>query len=799
MKIAFFTDVFLPELDGVTTSVYESAKELERRGHEVVIIAPKYPGFIDKTLNVIRLTSLKVYKVPEIRLALNLPDRAMRKILSMDFDVIHGHAGGTVTLMGWEVARTKKIPFVITYHTLWNRYTHYFLKGKVVTPRMMEKATKIFGNQADFLIAPTDRVEKELQSYGVKKPIKVIPSGINIEKFKQSKGGLLKRILNLKNGPILLFVGRLGKEKSVDFIIKSFRHVLKKAPAAQLVIIGEGPERKKLEKLSRRLSVINNTHFAGRIENSEISSAYKDADIFVFSSTTETQGLVVLEALASGVPVVAIDDPAYECIENGKNGYLVKKNPKIFAEKILSIILNKEEQKRMSLEAAKSSERFSVKLTVNLLEDLYYELLDKHNKESVTRIMSQNIREENYFIMFVSFLATILITRFLTLFSTSQDYPKFIIGGSELYHSQVALIILLLALAAFIKKRKIGLLEALLTGAGFGLVLNEAWALIFGHETLKDYWSPGNLIPVFTVSLIAAFISRLKKKEAKAKFYIGLKEQKHINPKNPKISVVVPAYNEEDFIGATLKSLVNQTYKNFELIVVDNNSTDKTGEVAEKYGARVILEREKGVAHARNTGFSKANGKIIASTDADSIVPDTWIERIVSEFDKDASLVAFGGLGLLYSGPVTARAAARYLFPTIWSIDKILSGGWNLSGFNMAVVRAAFLKIGGFNTSLQIGEDIDLAQRLRKIGRVLVDANFVVFTSGRRYRNGLFSGVMTYIPSYIARVFLHQDKIFKFPSVRSEKTASENQPLLPIVVALGILSLFFVLADLLVV
>ena len=185
MRIGFFTDGFLPQPNGVATSVFESAKELERRGHEVWIIAPSYPGYIDKSLNVIRLTSLKVFKEPEIRLALNLPDRAMRKVLSMDFDIIHGHSGGVVTLMGWEVARAKNVPFVVTYHTLWNRYTHYFLKGKVITPKMMERATKIFGNQIDFLIAPTRRVERVLRSYGVKKPIKVVPSGINIDKFKE--------------------------------------------------------------------------------------------------------------------------------------------------------------------------------------------------------------------------------------------------------------------------------------------------------------------------------------------------------------------------------------------------------------------------------------------------------------------------------------------------------------------------------------------------------------------------------------------------------------------------------------
>jgi len=192
MRIGFFTDGFLPQPNGVATSVFESAKELKRRGHEVFIIAPKYPGYRDAE-NVIRLTSVKIYKEPELRVALNLPDKNLRKILSMDFDVIHGHSGGPITFLGREIARVKKVPFVVTYHTLWSHYTHYFFKGKIVTPKLMERATKLFGNGCDYLIAPTERVEKELKTYGIKKPIAIIPSGIDTEKFLNAEPGALRK------------------------------------------------------------------------------------------------------------------------------------------------------------------------------------------------------------------------------------------------------------------------------------------------------------------------------------------------------------------------------------------------------------------------------------------------------------------------------------------------------------------------------------------------------------------------------------------------------------------------------
>jgi len=126
MRIGFFTDGFLPQPNGVATSVVESARELTRRGHEVYIIAPDYPGYKDLNENVIRLASFNVHTPTKTRLALSLPDKRLAKILALDFDIIHGHSGGPVTLLGWEIALTKKIPFVLTYHTLWSKYTHYF-------------------------------------------------------------------------------------------------------------------------------------------------------------------------------------------------------------------------------------------------------------------------------------------------------------------------------------------------------------------------------------------------------------------------------------------------------------------------------------------------------------------------------------------------------------------------------------------------------------------------------------------------------------------------------------------------
>ncbi len=795
MRIGFFTDGFLPQPNGVATSVSETAYELERRGHEVYIIAPKYPGFVDQNPHVIRLTSFSIHKPTKTRFVLSLPDKSLRKILSMDFDIIHGHSGGSVTLLGWEISRAKKIPFVATYHTLWNRYTHYFLKGKVVTPKMMEQATKIFGNRVDFLIAPTPRVEKELTRYGVKRPIKVVPSGIDVEKFKNAKPGFLRTKLRLsENTPILLYVGRLGHEKSVDFILRSFKKIVEHDSSTHFVIVGDGVDRKKLEALSRRLKVSENTHFFGDVKSTDIQKVYADATVFVFASTTETQGLVVPEALAAGVPVVTIDDPAFECVENGKNGYRVGENEEEFALKTLSIIENKDLRAELSRYASQSAENLSVKKTVDSLEQIYFSLFEKSNKESVARIMSTNARNEAVFSISATFWVTVILTRLLTLLNHNNLYPKINMFNQSFYQSTAGFILILLFLALFVRRRNISGLSVLALGVGAGLVLNEAWSIIFSHAVYLDYWNIFNFLPIFLAGILPVLFFHDKVND-RPKFYIGTRQLKHINPEKPRVTVVVPAYNEAEFIVPTLKSLINQTYQEFELIVVDNNSTDSTAEVAAEYGARVVVQKIKGVAAARQAGFFEAKGEIIVSTDADSVIPENWLEQIIKRYDQNENLVGFGGLSLLYSGAVSARAAGRYLFPLFWQVDKILSGGWNMAGFNMSVRKNAFLKIGGFNADLKMGEDIDLSQNLRKVGTVEIDPELIAYASGRRFADGLTPGLMIYGPWWVSKVILRREKPFEFPAVRSEKSKNSATGFLPISFAIVLLSLMFYIAN----
>ncbi|PIP74759.1 MAG: glycosyltransferase family 4 protein [Candidatus Levybacteria bacterium CG_4_9_14_3_um_filter_35_16] len=376
MKIGFFTDGYKPQINGVAISVEECAKALAKRGHEVYIIAPSYPN-LKKEKNVFRLRSITVHKKFNIRAALVNPGTEVYKILRQDFDIIHGHTGGPISMAGIEFAKLKKIPYVFTYHTFWDKYVHYFLRGKVITPRMVRLISRVLIGRCSTVIAPTQKVKEELISYGVKKPIFVIPNCIDLKKFKtEAKGFLRKKFKLAKQDKIILFVGRLGKEKSIDFLVSAFSLINKTCKNTKLVIVGNGPEKENLQYLAKKLELSDKVLFAGEISYDILPKVYGDADMFVFASTTETQGMVIMEAMASGLPIVAVRDGAIRSMIGNKiNGILVKKDEQKFAKQVINLLKNKKLREKLSVNAKKRVAKFSEEKTVEKLEKLYQQVM----------------------------------------------------------------------------------------------------------------------------------------------------------------------------------------------------------------------------------------------------------------------------------------------------------------------------------------------------------------------------------------------------------------------------------------
>ncbi len=220
------------------------------------------------------------------------------------------------------------------------------------------------------------------------------------------------------------------------------------------------------------------------------------------------------------------------------------------------------------------------------------------------------------------------------------------------------------------------------------------------------------------------------------------------------ISVVIPAYNEEKFLPACLDSLAAQkTSREFEVIVVDNNSTDKTGEIARSYktkilNLKVVLESKKGRGQARSTGFKHASGDLIFSTDADTILPSNWIESIAGVFEENPGIAAVVGSWRIEDYSTFKSALLHFIQPTAMRLYRLFFGHYWLNGFNFAIQKNAYEKSGGFSTILGAQEDVDLALRVSKIGKIKFLPHMRVITSGRRFKNGLSKELMSYVATF---------------------------------------------------
>lgn len=383
MNIGIFTDAYTPQINGVSLTVKELEESLRELGHKVYVIAPSYPSFKDEKDNILRIFSFRLLKEPHIRFALPLPTKGFIRSISLKFDIIHGFGGGPITFLGLLLSRLRKKPYVYTHNTRWQEYSHYILSGKIITAKMIEKLNAVFCNWCDHVVAPTEPIKKEITGFGVKRPVTVITNGVDTNVFGKRKKGFLRRKTGIgKEEKILLYVGRLSKEKSIDIVLKAFKLISDEEKQAKLVIVGDGPQRRELEDLAKSLAITQNVFFTGYVLPSERANVYADGDIFLFASRTETQGMVILEALASALPVVVVSDPVFlNIVKDGDNGLVVGNSYQEFAKAVLFLLRNSDYRNRLSQNALETAKEFSLGKVALKFESLYKQIIsDAKNK-----------------------------------------------------------------------------------------------------------------------------------------------------------------------------------------------------------------------------------------------------------------------------------------------------------------------------------------------------------------------------------------------------------------------------------
>jgi 1,2-diacylglycerol 3-alpha-glucosyltransferase len=356
MKVGIFTDSYTPDISGVVASIRTLKGALEARGHEVFVFAPSNGNAVPEE-RVFRQPSMPVFFEKSLRICIGIAPGTLLAIKGYGLDVVHTQTEFSIGIFGKIVALVLDLPIVHTYHTMYKDYLHYLDRGagrprrnaalRQLSSDMVRVLSRDFCNTCDAVIAPTDKVRDLLASYEVKAPIRVLPSGVALERFREAaRDPEARRRARAELGiaedaPLVAFIGRLAKEKSIDMILRALPALVERLPAAKLLVMGEGPERPALEALAGELCPPGSFLFAGSRPWSGIPEYYRAADVFVTASATETQGLTVLEAMAAEVPVAARRDPSFaSMIEDGVDGLLFS-DPGQLTEALLLALTDK--------------------------------------------------------------------------------------------------------------------------------------------------------------------------------------------------------------------------------------------------------------------------------------------------------------------------------------------------------------------------------------------------------------------------------------------------------------------------
>ncbi len=357
MKIGIFTNVYKPVINGVVNSISALKQGLEELGHEVYIFAPKHPDYKDNEKGIFRIESLKLPSKEKYRLSLP----AFRKSLKVikELDIIHTQYP---FIMGNYAAFFSDVynkPLIFTHHTQYEKYTHYIPFEQEITKKFTRWIVNDYANKCDCVIAPSESIKKMLLNQGIRSRIEVIPTGINLEVFGNPNREIIRKRYNLGlEQKLLLYAGRIAKEKNLEFLINSFKLILNKKPNTYLMLVGHRTKKSYLINLIKKLHLETKVFLVGH--SNAVQNYYGAADLLVFSSTTETQGLVLVEAMAAGTPVVAVDSPGVRDVINGKNGLMVKESIRDFSEKVINVLDDNKLRKKMSQNARKTAGDYSI-------------------------------------------------------------------------------------------------------------------------------------------------------------------------------------------------------------------------------------------------------------------------------------------------------------------------------------------------------------------------------------------------------------------------------------------------------
>ena len=386
MKILIASDAYKFQTSGVANVVITLVTELRRRGHRVKVLALSNNRESYRDGDDYYIRSLPAFVYPDLRLSLARHDVLLDELRAWRPDIIHVHTEGSALRMGLDIAARNHTPFVMTTHTDYAQYV-FGRFYKTFPSRLLAREWGWTAyHKAAVIISPSEKALSFPQLSTMRNHAVVIPNGICMDRYRkpvtpEEKRELFRRVGFTDNGKTLVIVSRLSREKNIREILHFFPTLLKREPEAQLVIVGDGPDREVLEVLSRRLGIAGSVCFTGRVSPEKVYRFYNMGDLFVSASTFEVHSLTYLEAMTCGLPLVCRKDPCLKgVLKDGVNGYTYQ-TEKEFVSRVTQILNDRGLQQRMSRNALKRSEAFTDQRFVDRTVALYRKVLQAYGKK----------------------------------------------------------------------------------------------------------------------------------------------------------------------------------------------------------------------------------------------------------------------------------------------------------------------------------------------------------------------------------------------------------------------------------
>jgi 1,2-diacylglycerol 3-alpha-glucosyltransferase len=324
MNILMMTNTYKPILGGLEKSVEAFSREFRNRGHRVIIVAPEYPG-MEPEQDVVRVPAVQNFNGSDFSVQLPIPGVLNELLGHFRPDIVHTHHPFLIGDTALRVSAKFNVPLVFTHHTLYEENVHYVPGNAEALKRFVIELSTGFANLADLVIAPSESVSQMIKQRGVTTPVEVIPTGIYPKEFSRGAGKAFRKQQGIPSVAFVIgHLGRLAPEKNLEFVTDAVSEFLVKTPGAHFLIGGKGPCEEMIDEIMTKQRVKDRLHRVGFLSGKELRNAYSAMDTFVFASQSETQGLVLAEAMAAGVPIVGVDAPGVrDVIEDKKNGCLV--------------------------------------------------------------------------------------------------------------------------------------------------------------------------------------------------------------------------------------------------------------------------------------------------------------------------------------------------------------------------------------------------------------------------------------------------------------------------------------------